>query len=91
MNDGFKSGQMFYTLAPGCDKTIAKKIRIDEINLAFASESEVREAYQRYDKSTIDYCVAWWQNYKLGILDTIKRNSKVVPKNLQKLVARFNK
>jgi len=91
MNVPFDDGRFFFNLPHCNDKKVAQKIQIDEITLAFAAESEMREVYSKFDKPTIDYCVEWLKEYRRGILYAIEKNPNAIPERLKKLVARLNK
>lgn len=82
----FKDGQSFYLKPAGCDEKLANECQKNEITLAFASEKQIRESYAKFDKESIDLTVAYYGNYKRGILDTMEKYPMNVPDKLKKLV-----
>lgn len=88
---GFKDGQSFYFLAPGCNQIVSEKMRGTDIKLAFSTSEKIKSVFTAFPNETADKMVAYYGNYKRGILDTMEKYPMNVPEKLKKLVARLNK
>lgn len=87
-NQAFKDGQTFYILAPGAhDKNLAWKLLEADIKNAFASPEELKETYKNVPDA--DEVIAYYDNYRLGILDKMKNYPSIVPPKVKKILAKY--
>jgi len=60
----------------------------DLIN-AFSTTEEIHEKFKHFFRT--DKTIAYYENYKRGVLDRMAKHPELVPEKWKKLVARLNK
>lgn len=58
-----------------------------DIKNAFASPEELKETFKKFPDT--EEVVAYYNNYRLGILDKMKNYPSIVPPKVKKILARY--
>lgn len=82
----YRDGQAFYLLAPGVDKKVAEKLRLENIDYAFASPEQIKGMYSKISSEIVELIIKDQQEFLAGLMDTMTNYPNNVPEELKKYV-----